>query len=152
MTRPKLTLPCSRFKVWRQNSFGLVVPGQAIDLTLYQNQTELRVSVFPVPLQVFDHRDRFFHQMIQMLGQVLVQEFPFQNLQNLVSRHETNLCNSVGIYQSCSNLEGRRPFLPAYVFSPRHLHCSASAKLAHFFSKAKQIKRDLFLVRACAPR
>ena len=124
MTRSKLMPPCSRFRLVAKQLWTLV-PGQAMDLTLYRNQTELGVSVFPVPLQMFDHCDRFFHQMIQMLGQVWRKNFLFKIVKfGFPSRNEP--------MQLCGNLSKLLQFRRAKTFFASLCVFSSTSSLFNF--------------------
>ena len=52
---------------------ALVVAGQPVNTALDQNQTELRVLVLAVPLQMLAHSNGFLDQVVQILGNLRAQ-------------------------------------------------------------------------------
>lgn len=56
-----------------------------------QNQTELRISVLSVPLQMLAHGDGLLDQVVQVFRQVWSKTFGLEDAKDLVSGHESNL-------------------------------------------------------------
>merc|ERR1719250_227528 len=55
---------------WGQNAGQLVVPGQAVDPALNQNEPELGIPVLPVPLKMLPDGDGLLDQVVAILGQL----------------------------------------------------------------------------------
>jgi len=83
------TTPPDHVNQREQSALKLQQAASTVMLHTFAPTTDL-----PVSLQMFTHRNSFFDQMVQVLGQVWCETFRFQNAQNLVSRDETNLRNT----------------------------------------------------------
>lgn len=90
--------------VWWQDSNGSVVSGQSVDSRLDQNQSELRVLVLSVSLQVLSDRDSLLDQEVQVLWDLWSQTVGFQNSQDLVTSDNLGLGDTVSISQENTNL------------------------------------------------
>lgn len=75
-----------------------------MDSRLDQNQSELRVLVLSVSLQVLSDRDSLLDQEVQVLWDLWSQTVRFQDSQDLVTGDNLSLGNTVGISQENTNL------------------------------------------------
>merc|ERR1719318_1945018 len=96
---------------WGQNAGQLVVPGQAVDPTLNQNEPELGIPVLPVPLKMLPDGDGLLDQVVAILGQLRSHALALQDAQDLVASNETNLGNTVGIPEDDTDLGGGQTLL-----------------------------------------
>merc|ERR1711964_459295 len=80
---------------WGQNAGQLVVPGQAVDPALNQNEPELGIPVLPVPLKMLPDGDCLLDQMVAVLGQLWGHALALENAQDLVAGNEPDLGNTV---------------------------------------------------------
>eukprot|EP00401_Gymnodinium_catenatum_P012217 CAMPEP_0117579066 /NCGR_PEP_ID=MMETSP0784-20121206/64396_1 /TAXON_ID=39447 /ORGANISM="" /LENGTH=102 /DNA_ID=CAMNT_0005378887 /DNA_START=102 /DNA_END=407 /DNA_ORIENTATION=+ len=71
----------------RQGFDALVIPREAVDATLDQDQPELGVLVFTVAVEVLADGDRLLDQIVQILRQLRRKAIRLQYTQNLVARN-----------------------------------------------------------------
>lgn len=90
--------------VWWQDRDGSVVSGQSVDSRFDQNQSELRVLVLSVSLQVLSDRDGLLDQEVQVLWDLWSQTVRLQDSQDLVTGNNSSLGNTVGISQDNTDL------------------------------------------------
>ena len=91
------------FPVWWQDRNGSVVSSQSVDSWFDQNQSELRVLVFSVSLQVLSDRDSLLDQEVQIFWNFWSQTVGFQDSQDLVTSNNLGLWNTVSISQDNTN-------------------------------------------------
>ena len=75
-----------------------------MDSGLNENQTELGIPIFAVPLEMFPHSDRFLDQTVQIFGEGWSKTFGFEDAENFVASEETDLSNSVRVTKDHSDL------------------------------------------------
>lgn len=90
--------------VWWQDRNGSVVSGQSVDSGFDQNQSELRVLVLSVSLQVLSDRDSLLDQEVQVFWDLWSQTVGLQDSQDLVTGDNLSLGNTVSISQDNTNL------------------------------------------------
>merc|ERR1719430_1891242 len=87
-----------------QDTSQLVVPGQAVDPALNQNQPELGISVLPVPLKMLPDGDSLLDQVVAIFRQLWSHALTLQDTQDLVPSDKPDLGNSVGVPEDDTNL------------------------------------------------
>lgn len=90
--------------VWWQDSNSSVVSGQSVDSRFDQNQSELRVLVLSVLVQVLSDRDSLLDQEVQILWDLWSQTVGLQDSQDLVTSDNSSLGDTVSISQDNTNL------------------------------------------------
>ena len=68
-----------------------MIPGQAMDPALNQNEPELGISVLPVPLKMLPDGDGLLDQVVAILGQLRSHALALQDTEDLVASNETDL-------------------------------------------------------------
>jgi len=89
---------------WRQDALGLVVTRQTVDTRLGQNETEFRIAILSVPLEMLSDGDGLLDHVVKVLGDLRGQTLCLQNAENFGSRHEFHLSDSVGISENDTDL------------------------------------------------
>jgi len=87
-----------------QGLLGFVVARETVNAGLDENQTELRVLVLAVLLEVLANVDGLLDQVVQVLGQFGAQTGDLQNAKDLVAGDGTNLGNAHGVTENDTNL------------------------------------------------
>merc|ERR1712107_897422 len=95
---------------WGQNAGQLVVPGQAVDPALNQNEPELSIPL-PVPRKMLPDGDSLLDQVVAILGQLGGHALAFQDAEDLVASNETDLGNTVGVPEDDTDLGGGQTLL-----------------------------------------
>lgn len=90
--------------VRRQHRHGSVVSGQSVDSRFDQNQSELRVLVLSVSLQVLSDRDSLLDQEVKVLWDLRGQTVRLEDSQDLVAGDNLGLGNTVSVSQDNTNL------------------------------------------------
>lgn len=90
--------------VWWQDRDGSVVSSQSVDSRFDQNQSELRVLVLSVSLQVLSDRNSLLDQEVQVLWNLRSQTVRLQDSQDLVTSDNLSLGNTVSVSQDDTNL------------------------------------------------
>lgn len=90
--------------VRRQHRHGSVVSGQSVDSRFDQNQSELRVLVLSVSLQVLSDGDSLLDQEVKVLWDLRGQTVRLEDSQDLVAGDNLGLGNTVSVSQDNTNL------------------------------------------------
>ena len=77
---------------------------QPVDSELDENEAELGVLVLAAPLQVLANGDGFLDEEVDVLWKVGGKSLPLEDTQDLVTSHEADLGDTVGIPQDNTNL------------------------------------------------
>ncbi len=90
---------------------GLVVSGQAVNLGLNQNQSEFRVSILAVLVQVAANVDGFLDEVIEILRELGGETGGLKDTKDLGASHRANLGNTHRITEDNTDLRGGHTLL-----------------------------------------
>ena len=69
----------------------LHIPGESVDPALDKNESELRVLILPVPLEMLPDGHCLLDQVVDILGQLGGHALPLQDTEDLVAGDESHL-------------------------------------------------------------
>ena len=120
----------------RQRLHALVVPGEAVNAALHQNQAELCVLVLAVPVQVFADGHGLLDQVVQVLRQSGRQAVCLQDAQDVVTCDVLDLRHAEAVSQGDADLRRGEALL-----------CELANMVAHVLGLHLQPSRRRALVR-----
>jgi hypothetical protein len=90
---------------------SLVVTGKTVNTGLNKNQTELRVLVLAVALQVLADGDSLLDELVQVFRDLRSETVGLQDTKDLVTSNTLDLGNTVGVTENDTNLRRRQTLL-----------------------------------------
>ena len=69
----------------------LHIPGESVDPALDKNESELRVLILPVPLEMLPDGHCLLDQVVAVLGELRGHALPLQDAEDLVASDESHL-------------------------------------------------------------
>lgn len=88
-----------------------VVPSEAVDAALDENQSKLAILIFPVGAQVLSNSHSLLHQLVKIFGDCRGQTIGLENTKDLVSSHSLHLSDPLAITKNHTNLRGSKTLL-----------------------------------------